>query len=67
MRSISLNAANFDGPANLIQRSSASYPWRLGQQLTTYANRDGQRVGLGTGVFSFGAPRQFEFGLKMTF
>jgi hypothetical protein len=25
------------------------------------------RIGLGTGVFGLGAPRQFEFGVKVTF
>ena len=61
-----LNAANFDGPAGLIQGVLQATPG-VSANNNTYANRDGQRVGLGTGVFSFGAPRQFEFGLKMTF
>ena len=28
---------------------------------------DGIRAGLGSGVFSLGAPRQIEYGLKITF
>jgi hypothetical protein len=61
-----LNAANFDGPAGLIS-GVLQGTGGVSANNNTYANRDGQRVGLGTGVFSFGAPRQFEFGLKMTF
>ena len=34
---------------------------------TTYADASSVRVGVGTGVFSLGAPRTVEFGLKLTF
>jgi hypothetical protein len=34
---------------------------------TTSANRDSVRIGTGSGVFSLGAPRQVEFGLKFNF
>jgi len=59
------NFANFDGPGN-----------KLGGLLdgaagdangTTAANRASTRLGNGSGVFSLGAPRQIEFGLKISF
>jgi hypothetical protein len=34
---------------------------------TTSASNDSLRIGVGTGVFSLGAPRTVEFGLKVTF
>ncbi len=60
-----LNFANFDAPGN-----------RLGGVLngaagevngTTAASRAASRTGPGSGVFSLGAPRQLQFGLKLTF
>ena len=34
---------------------------------TTRAGHSVDRVGVGTGVYSLGAPRQIEFGLRVTF
>jgi hypothetical protein len=34
---------------------------------TTYNDQTTQRVGVGTGVYSLGAPRVIEWGLKLTF
>jgi hypothetical protein len=34
---------------------------------TTYSGYNINRVGIGTGVDSLGAPRQVEFGLRITF
>jgi hypothetical protein len=34
---------------------------------TTYATHWVNRVGVGTGEFNLGAPRQIEFGLKISF
>jgi len=34
---------------------------------TTPAGRNADRVGVGSGVYSLGAPRQIEFGLRLTF
>jgi len=34
---------------------------------TTAAGHNVDRVGVGTGVYSLGAPRQLEFGLRITF
>ncbi len=69
-----LNAANFDGPGGLgltrmagTLASNIVTPSAPAANTTTSANQDAYRVGLGTGVFSFGAPRQLEFGLRATF
>jgi hypothetical protein len=61
------NFANFDSPANhlsgILDRSVGS------ANGTTAAQRSqgNTRTGLGTGVFGLAAPRQLEFGLKITF
>jgi hypothetical protein len=34
---------------------------------TTPTGHNVDRVGVGTGVYSLGAPRQIEFGLRLTF
>ena len=69
-----LNTSNFDGPGGLgltrlagTLASNLVSPSAPAANTTTPANQDAYRVGLGTGVFSFGAPRQLEFGLKATF
>ena len=36
-------------------------------QGTTTANRDAVRVGMGSGAFAYGSPRQAEFGLRLDF
>ncbi|HEU5336689.1 MAG TPA: hypothetical protein VFU27_12035, partial [Terriglobales bacterium] len=36
-------------------------------QGTTNANRDAVRVGMGSGAFAYGSPRQAEFGLRLDF
>jgi len=60
-----LNFANFDLP------QSALNPLLTGAagsaNGTTYADQTTQRVGVGTGVYSLGAPRVIEWGLKLTF
>jgi hypothetical protein len=69
-----LNTANFDGPGGLgLTRqagilTSSLNPSAVGTaNNTTRATQEPYRIGLGTGVYSFGAPRQLEFGLKLTF
>lgn len=68
-----LNFANFTiSPTNRINGTlSAS---TLNGTVYTSANNpnatntlDGLRAGLGSGVFSLGAPRQLEYGLRITF
>jgi len=58
------NFANFDGGGG---RLSGELNGQAGSiNGTTAANRT-NRIGPGTGTFSFGAPRQLEFGLRLTF
>jgi len=59
------NFANFDGPAN---RLSGALNGTAGSVNGTVASeRATNRIGPGSGVFSLGAPRQFEFGVRLTF
>lgn len=64
-----LNAANFDAPGALgTTRIKGVLDGSSGAaNNTTPLEQEPFRVGLGTGVFSFGAPRQLEFALKATF
>jgi hypothetical protein len=59
------NFANFDMPGNrligLLLGSAGSVNG------TTYADHNPNRVGVGSGVFALGSPRQIEFGLTITF
>jgi Carboxypeptidase regulatory-like domain len=59
------NFANFDLPGNtltgLLLGSAGSVNG------TTYADHNVNRVGVGSGVFALGSPRQIEFGLRITF
>ena len=58
------NRQNFDGPnAPLGGELNGQTGFVNGTTAATRTNR----VGLGTGVFAFGAPRQVEFGAKITF
>ena len=59
------NFANFDGPGN---RLSGALNGTLGSVNGTVASeRATNRIGPGSGVFSLGAPRQFQFGVRLTF
>ncbi|HZU44733.1 MAG TPA: hypothetical protein VE994_18790, partial [Terriglobales bacterium] len=59
------NFANFDLPPNLLS------PYLTGSagsiNGTTYNDQANVRVGAGTGVFGLGAPRVWEFGMKLSF
>jgi Carboxypeptidase regulatory-like domain len=59
------NLANFDLPQTMISGILNAQAGSLNG--TTYPNQSAQRVGVGTGVFSLGAPRVFEWGMKVTF
>ncbi len=60
-----LNFANFDGSGNrLLGVLNGSVGTLNG---TTTSERVTNRIGPGSGVFSLGAPRQIQFGLKLTF
>jgi len=57
------NFANFDLPGTALNGLLTGAPGQING--TTGQNVD--RVGVGTGVDSLGAPRQVEFGLRITF
>lgn len=60
-----LNFANFDGPGN---RLSGALNGTVGSVNGTAAiDRAANRIGPGSGVFSLAAPRQLQFGVKLTF
>lgn len=59
------NFANFDLPNNALSGSLSGSPGSING--TPASSRVTDRVGVGTGVFSLGAPRVVEFGLKITF
>ena len=64
-----LNAANFDapGPLGSVREDGVLNGQPGSANNTTAASREPYRIGLGTGVFALGAPRQLEFGLKASF
>jgi hypothetical protein len=59
------NFANFNIPGTVLSGILSGTPGAVNG--TTYADTSSVRVGVGTGVFSLGAPRTVEFGLKLTF
>jgi hypothetical protein len=60
-----LNFANFDGPGN---RLSGILNGTVGSVNGTSAtDRITNRIGPGSGLFSLGAPRQIQFGIRLTF
>jgi carboxypeptidase family protein len=60
-----LNFANFDGPGNRLLGALNGTVGTLNG--TTMAERSTSRIGLGSGAFSLGTPRQVQFGVKLTF
>jgi hypothetical protein len=60
-----LNFANFDGPGNRLGGALSGAVGTING--TAASDRTANRIGPGSGVFSLGAPRQFQFGLKVTF
>jgi hypothetical protein len=59
------NFANFDLPGNALNGVLTGAAGQING--TTRAGHDVNRVGVGTGVYSLGAPRQIEFGLRIAF
>jgi len=60
-----LNFANFDLPGMALNGLLTGAAGQING--TTRAGHSVDRVGVGTGVYSLGAPRQIEFGLRVTF
>jgi hypothetical protein len=59
------NFANFDLPGNALNGLLTGAAGQINGTNPTGHNVN--RVGVGTGVYSLGAPRQIEFGLRLTF
>ena len=59
------NFANFDLPGSALNGLLTGAAGQINGTTRTGHNVD--RVGVGTGVYSLGAPRQIEFGLPITF
>jgi hypothetical protein len=59
------NFANFNIPGNVLSGILTGSAGSANG--TTAASNSSLRIGVGTGVFSLGAPRTVEFGLKLTF
>jgi hypothetical protein len=59
------NFANFDLPGNAMGGVLTGTPGQING--TTREGHEVNRVGVGTGVYSLGAPRQIEFGLRVSF
>lgn len=59
------NFANFDLPGSELNGLLTVAAGQLNG--TTEVGHNINRVGVGTGVYSLGAPRQLEFSLKLTF
>jgi hypothetical protein len=60
-----LNFANFDLPGNSLNGLLTGAVGQING--TTYDGHNINRVGVGTGVYALGAPRQIEFGLRLDF
>jgi hypothetical protein len=59
------NFANFDLPGTALNGLLTGAAGQING--TTLVAHNVDRVGVGTGVYSLGAPRQIEFGLRITF
>jgi hypothetical protein len=59
------NFANFDLPGNVMNGLLTGAAGQING--TTRADHNVNRVGIGTGVYSLGAPRQIEFGFRLIF
>ena len=59
------NFTNFDLPGAALNGLLTGAAGQING--TTRAGHDVDRVGVGTGVYALGAPRQIEFGLRLTF
>jgi Carboxypeptidase regulatory-like domain len=60
-----LNFANFDGPGNRLSGILNGTAGAVNG--TSASDRITDRIGPGSGVFTLGAPRQIQFGIRLTF
>jgi hypothetical protein len=61
------NTPNFDSPSSELSGILDGSPGSANGTTAAQRAAGGTRIGLGTGVFGLGAPRQLEFGLRLTF
>ncbi len=61
------NFSNFDAPNNALSGVLDGSQGSLNGTSNTIAGKASNRVGPGSGVFASGAPRQLEFGMKISF
>ncbi|MBZ5689856.1 MAG: hypothetical protein LAP86_33090 [Acidobacteriia bacterium] len=59
------NFANFDLPGTALNGLLTGAAGQING--TTHASQNVDRVGVGSGAYSLGAPRQIEFGLRLMF
>ena len=59
------NFANYDLPGSALNGLLTGGAGQING--TTAPDHNVNRVGVGTGVYGLGAPRQIEFGLRLTF
>jgi len=59
------NFANFDLPGTALNGLLTGAAGQING--TTAAMHNVDRVGVGTGIYSLGAPRQIEFGVRVSF
>jgi hypothetical protein len=59
------NFANFDLPGNTLTGLLLGSAGTVNG--TNHSDHNVNRVGVGSGVFALGAPRQVEFGLRISF
>jgi Carboxypeptidase regulatory-like domain len=59
------NFANFDLPESMLSGQLTGTPGTING--TNYTQHNVNRVGVGTGVYSLGSPRETEFSLKIVF
>ena len=59
------NFANFDLPTSMMSGTLLGAPGTING--TNYSDHFVNRVGVGTGVYTLGSPREIEFGLHLTF
>jgi hypothetical protein len=60
------NCSNFDGAGGRLSGELTGQAGSINGTTSALDSRT-NRIGPGTGTFSFGAPRQLEFGLRVTF
>jgi hypothetical protein len=61
------NFGNFDSSSNLMTGDLGAFGGSINGTSLSHGDHETTRVGAGTGVNTIGAPRQMEFGMRITF